>query len=376
MRSKILFTFLITFSLSSLCWANTPKNAPEDDAGLLFEKGKGFYDSEDYVEATKWFMKAADAGNADAQYHLSLMYYNGYGFPENREKAVYYEMLAADQGHARAMYNLGVDYETGSGVPQNYKKAMEWYVKSSEAGDADASGAIGFMYFNGYGVPVDTEKGLQFLTKGVEGGSDYSARVLGLYYLGMPFENGVRTAPDYAKAQEMFEYAAKNGDTFSMLMLWNQYEARTFPLSDAEAYNWLLKAAETGDADAYYELARYYKRHASFGKAQNAMREAADKGSVVAKCHLGLAFYEGDGLWTGKPQDFDKAFEYLHSVEDQLADAAVIDEMKAGVFLTLGKCYRFGRGVKADADKADYFTNKAASYGSLDAINIQKILNL
>lgn len=39
---------------------------------------------------------------------------------------------AADQGDASAQYNLGVMYVNGEGVTQDYKQAAKWYRKAAE----------------------------------------------------------------------------------------------------------------------------------------------------------------------------------------------------------------------------------------------------
>lgn len=38
---------------------------------------------------------------------------------------------AAEQGDADAQYNLGVMYEFGDGVPQSYKQAVKWYTQAA-----------------------------------------------------------------------------------------------------------------------------------------------------------------------------------------------------------------------------------------------------
>ena len=62
---------------------------------------------------------------------------------------------AAEQGDAAAQYNLGVMYDKGEGVPQDYQEAVGWYRKAAEQGDASAQHNLGFMYANGDGVPQD-----------------------------------------------------------------------------------------------------------------------------------------------------------------------------------------------------------------------------
>ncbi|MBN1764740.1 MAG: sel1 repeat family protein [Sedimentisphaerales bacterium] len=59
------------------------------------------------------------------------MYYNGEGVPENDEEALKWYTKAAEQGDADAQFNLGVIYDDAKGVPQNYIEAYKWF-RSSE----------------------------------------------------------------------------------------------------------------------------------------------------------------------------------------------------------------------------------------------------
>ena len=78
----------------------------------------------DYVEAAKWFTKAAEQGHASAQYNLGLMYMSGAGVSQDDIEAVKWYRKAAEQTHAPAQYNLGVMYMNGAGVLQNYVEAV------------------------------------------------------------------------------------------------------------------------------------------------------------------------------------------------------------------------------------------------------------
>ena len=53
---------------------------------------------QDYTQAAKWYRKAADQGNADAQPNLGLMYEKGQGVPQDYAQAVSWYRKAADQG--------------------------------------------------------------------------------------------------------------------------------------------------------------------------------------------------------------------------------------------------------------------------------------
>lgn len=53
-------------------------------------------------------IKAAEQGNAVAQFGLGFIYANGKGVPQNYTQAVYWYQKAAEQGLASAQVNLGL----------------------------------------------------------------------------------------------------------------------------------------------------------------------------------------------------------------------------------------------------------------------------
>ena len=67
-----------------------------------------------------------------------MCYYNGEGIPQNYAKAVEWYQKAADQGDAVAQFNLGFCYENGQGVYKSKKEALKWYQKAADQGYEDA----------------------------------------------------------------------------------------------------------------------------------------------------------------------------------------------------------------------------------------------
>ncbi|WP_371926156.1 hypothetical protein [Pseudomonas sp. LPB0260] len=53
-----------------------------------------------------WYRKAAEQGNANAQFNLGARYANGLGVAKDLQTAAYWYRLAADQGHAKAKERL------------------------------------------------------------------------------------------------------------------------------------------------------------------------------------------------------------------------------------------------------------------------------
>ena len=50
---------------------------------------------------------------------------------------------AADQGDADAQYILGYCYETGAGVPKDTAQAADWYRKAATQGHTNARQGLG-----------------------------------------------------------------------------------------------------------------------------------------------------------------------------------------------------------------------------------------
>lgn len=90
---------------------------------------------QNYKTALKYFRIASQQGNADAQYYLGRMHFEGLGINQNFSTALKWLQKAAEQGNSDAMFYLGQMYEKGEGVLQSKQQAMEWYHKSSLQGN-------------------------------------------------------------------------------------------------------------------------------------------------------------------------------------------------------------------------------------------------
>ncbi len=110
---------------------------------------------QDYTEAARWYRKAADQGDADAQFTLGRMYGKGEGVAQDHEEAAKWSRKAAEQGHAGGQNNLGVACQFGLGVPQDYEEAAKWYRKAAEQGNTNAQVNLGALYDKGEGMPQD-----------------------------------------------------------------------------------------------------------------------------------------------------------------------------------------------------------------------------
>ena len=105
-----------------------------------FQKGFAAYNAGDYATALQEWTPLVEAGDADAQYNLGIMYRDGQGVPQDYKEAVKWFRLAAEQGNTNAQTNLVSKYRKGDGVPQDNTMAHMWYNIASANGNEKAGG--------------------------------------------------------------------------------------------------------------------------------------------------------------------------------------------------------------------------------------------
>ena len=91
-----------------------------------------------YTKAAYWYTKSAIQGESESQYSLAKLYIEGHGVPQNYSLAAKWCLKSAEQGHYKAQLLMGGIYEEGQGVTQNYVSAYKWYILSEADADADA----------------------------------------------------------------------------------------------------------------------------------------------------------------------------------------------------------------------------------------------
>lgn len=109
-------------------------------------------------QTVAYFRKAAEQGDASAQFNLALIYANGVGVEKDALQAAAWYRKAAAQGNVPAQFNLGVMYAKGEGVTKDDQQAVIWFRKAAESGHARAQFLLGAMYAKGEGVAQDDQQ--------------------------------------------------------------------------------------------------------------------------------------------------------------------------------------------------------------------------
>lgn len=138
-------------------------------------------------QAGRWYRKAAEAGDINAQYHLGLWYQSAAPSPSPQE-ALQWLLLAAERGHAGAQTQVADAYRFGQHRERDVQRAAEWYAKAAEQGNIDALCSLAQLNGGAEGFPQDQIAA-----------SMYEALAAGLGRE-CPRAVGVAEAPDWAKA--------------------------------------------------------------------------------------------------------------------------------------------------------------------------------
>jgi TPR repeat protein len=164
-----------------------------------------------YVEAFKWYKKAAEAGHIDAQYAVGCMLEEGKGVPEDREEAQKWIdrsqmgkfekfVKQAENGKPWDQTNMGYFYRDGTGLgypgkfEPDYSEAMKWFQKAAAGGDWRGMMGIAGLYRDGLGVTQDYKTASEWLQKAAEQGSFHA--LVRMAYLCRTWQNPGRPDED------------------------------------------------------------------------------------------------------------------------------------------------------------------------------------
>jgi uncharacterized protein len=157
MNTQFLTILLTTITLTS--FAQTP------EAEALNAQSKKHLQAGEIEKAIPLLKKAAEMGNAEAQYNLRYCYQSGTGIEKNSKTAVEWYAKSAEQGFNDALYQMMMAYGNGDGVEQNPEKAFAFALKCAENNDATCMWNVVNCYYQGMGVKKDLDTMLAWATR-------------------------------------------------------------------------------------------------------------------------------------------------------------------------------------------------------------------
>ncbi len=235
--------------------------------------GRGFkvYTPENAAEALRQVKPLAERGNADAQFKLGSLYYEGRAVPQDYMEAVRWFRRAAEQGNVYAQFNLGKLYaEGGHGVEQSKEQALMWFNFATAQGDAEAVEEKESLVV--HMTPVQVEKA-QKLGREFKPESTYAAALQELkplaeqgkaaaqFKLGLMYYKGQSLPQDFPEALKWFRLAARQGYVYAQFNTGYMYEkGQGVPQDYTEAARWYRRAAGQGNTSAQYNLGTMHEK--------------------------------------------------------------------------------------------------------------------
>ncbi len=316
-----------------------------------------------------WIIKAAEQGDAGAQHELGIICYAGTGREKNLGDAFFWLSLAGQQGSAEARTAAGVLGEKltsdqlfaatkrlrqfqpqPTAITQRYRLGLEfahpqllrvlnfeYASQRADQGDLNAKRLLVDFYFSGLAiggeklVDRDGVKVVGMVRELAEKGDTF-----GMWNLAVMYNQGVvqtqRNPKDPSKFEEVtllgrdlnasalwLSRAVLKGNTRSMVALAIAYEkGEGVDRNRTAAWQHYNKAAELGDPDAMYGIARAIGDKWEQAPSDPARRiewllKAAQRGNVHSQYEL----YEA--AWEGKsdPKELVKAKDWLERAAKQ-----------------------------------------------------------
>lgn len=132
LKKKVLKPFVLFMLLIS---SLLPLGASAD-----IEYAKDLMEASRFKEAYDLMLPAAQAGNADAEELIGVMYAMGLGVERDDRRAFEWYLRSAMKAHPGAQSGVGWYYEVGRGMPApDLVRGYMWYVLSAIGGDPDAA---------------------------------------------------------------------------------------------------------------------------------------------------------------------------------------------------------------------------------------------
>ena len=163
----------------------------------------------------------AEAGDSDAQVKMGKAYHTDEedveGVKKDCSEAIRWWKKAGEQGNTEAQNLLAVAYHYGCGDSLAVDKAesMRWYQKSALLGDAQAQLMVGFAHHSGYGAEKNQELGVMWYKKSAKQGNTQAQEALAeAYYFGEGVKKNARLSKKWQSLADGRESSATEKVSF------------------------------------------------------------------------------------------------------------------------------------------------------------------
>lgn len=297
----------------------------------------------EYIHAQSFsqWKQLAESGNVQAQFVIGNMYVNGEMCNKDFEKAVFWYKKSINNGNKIVIPYLALAYHNENKFTEAYPLFLS-FAQNPENKNVEekmfalSQFCVGLYKLEGMGIEKDESGAIEWLEKAKNNGEEFAYVTLGECYLkGTGIEkNPVKTFQLFKEVYEKF----KDRQEFAIKLARCYLEGYGCSPNYEEVYKLVEKIADGSEC-----------------KVDNKWKSAA-------QLTLGVAYY--------KANKYSNAFHWLSTVAENKQG---FDKDIVAAQYWLQRCYRFGRGVKQDVDKANEIVrNNPSSNG--DVPNLIELL--
>lgn len=266
----LLFCFFLAACSDSNSIASTDLNAKqsisESQQDVLIKQATDLINASKEEQALPILIKLAEAGNPKAQNHLGLMYQHGYGINKQSTidlvKAKYWLKQAANKNYPTAIHNLGALIFNEATTDREFETALNLFTKAATLNHYESYNFIGNYYNEGLIYPKNFKKAVENYKIAAD-----KNNASGQFNMGQAYYYGEGVSQDYKVAFDWYKKAANQDYDLAYIQLSRYYEKGVvIPKNIAKAIELLEKPAKNGEPTAQYNLAILYKNENNLDK--------------------------------------------------------------------------------------------------------------
>ena len=288
--------------------ASTRTAAESGDTAAQMRLGwwyqQGVTGTVDLEAAEIWYRRAADAGNAKAQFQLARLYFAS----KRADEAVSWLRRAADAGDASAKAWLAWAYRTGTGVGVDDAEARRWQAAAADSGSAPLQSALGWQLLREAGdtpgTDADRAAAVDWLAKAAAQQDAY-----GQLYLARSHELGNGTRQDAARAVGRYRAAlGRTGGRAEVYLGAMLEEGRGVTADLAGAAKLYRQAMAVPYGPAFHRYGRLLEQGSGVARDEQLAVETYLQGADLSDCEAMKALGK---LYLSRDAQRDKGYEWI-----------------------------------------------------------------
>ena len=153
MKKELLIALLASFAGLCSCGQSSDR---------LTAEARELWNKHDYEKAVPLYLKAANSGNAEAQYAMGICYENGRATEKNDSIARTWFLKSAQNGYAEAQLKMSL---ATTSPRDNYKESFFWLKKCAENNDPSCMQGVAGSYESGRGTERNMDSMMVWLKR-------------------------------------------------------------------------------------------------------------------------------------------------------------------------------------------------------------------